>query len=395
MNSAVKVLAIAPIIGSTGDTVNERQLITAISRYSKKVVVLSPVSIRYIIDRSYRIYLSRRPSNMKIITIPFTLMPFNQIWIINFVIYILYALLLFIVAYVLDLKINFDIVYVRDSRFTLFITFSKRLSTKTFVKIGGIAEEMIDTNVFRRLMESIMCAIDRHVMKNVAGIATASTNIAKRLFLKRQFLPRKIFIIPPGITWSIIDVVNRYCPRRKRILKDGIAVGFLGMLAHWQGIDILCDIVAELNRRGYKAKLKVIGDGPLRRYLTKKCIDTGVDVEITGFLMHHEALCLARKEFDVLVLPRIRTETTSNIIPIKVIEALALGIPLVVTNLPIYRILEGRGLYTAQRTPKHFADTILKTILNPHNKADHDLLKTFSYEYIASEFLKVALGSKT
>jgi len=386
----VKVLVIAPIIGSTGDAVNERQVVMAISQYSEKVLVITPLGIRGIIKRLYKTYLSNRPPNTRILLIPFTLLPFDQLWLLNSVIHTFYALLLLIIAYLLDLRMFFDLIYVRDPRFALFISFFKRLSRKCFAKIAAITEEEIYTNFLKGFAEIIMRSIDRHVMKRVAGIVVHSTDFAKRLVLKRQILPKKIINLPPGITWSIIDTVKKCCPRRKRDAKDEIVVGFLGLLARWQGVDILCDIVAELNRRGYKAKLKVIGDGTLRGYLINRCINKGVRVEITGFLTHHRALCLARRDFDVLVLPRIRSETTSSIVPIKVVEALALGIPVVVTDLPVYKRLEDKGLYTTKRTPKHFADTILKLLSNPHHSVDYGFLQKYFYEYNISKFLKIA-----
>ena len=390
----VKVLVIAPIIGSTGDTVNERQVVMAISQYSEKVLIITSLGIRGIIKRSYKTYLSNRPPNTKILLIPFTLLPFDQLWMVNFIIYTFYALLLSIITYLLDLKICFDLIYVRDPRSALFISFFKRLSRKCFTKIVAITEEEIYTGFLKGLAEMIIRSIDRHVMKRVAGIVVPSIDFAKRLVLRRQVLPRKISVLPPGVTRFIIDTVKRCCPRRKRGVKDEIIVGFLGLLARWQGVDIFCDIVAELNRRGYKAKLKVIGDGPLRAYLMSRCNNLGVRVEITGFLPHHKALCLARRDFDVLILPRIRTETTSSIVPIKVIEALALGIPVIVTDLPAYEELKGKGLYTSKRTPKEFADTILTILSSPSRSIDYKFLRKYFYEHNVGKFLKIALRDK-
>jgi len=392
----VRILAIAPIIGSTGDTVNEYQTLMAVSQYSKEVFVITPLDVRALFKRTYKTYLTRRPPTMRVLPIPFALLPFDQLWIVNIPIFTLYSLVFLFIVYFLDLYKNFDLIYIRDPRFALFISFSKRLSRKTFVKIAALVEEGIYTDFLRRLTELIVCSIDRHVMSRVAGVVVHSIEFAKHLVLRRRFLPRKIIELPPGITWAIINRVKKYCPRtRKDYSKGEVVIGFLGLLAKWQGVDILCDVVAELNRRGCKAKLKVIGDGPLRRFLVNRCRSLGVEVEITGFIPHHKALCMARKEFDVLVLPRIQTETTSSIVPIKVIEALALGIPVITTDLPAYKKLEGRGLYTSKRTPKHFADTILKVLANPSKVVSSLLLQRYSYEFNVKRFLRIALGSRT
>jgi len=389
-----KVLVIAPIIGFIGNAVNERQVVMALSRYSEHVFVITPLDIKSIVKGLYKKYLEQRPPNVRVFLVP--LLAFKRFWVTRHIIYTFYALLFSIIAYILDLREGFDLIYVRDPHFAIFISFSKRLSRKAFVKIGAIAEEDIHvyTRLLKRLAIAVMQSIDRHVMKHVAGIVVASVDFAKHLVLRRQVLPEKIRILPPGIMWSTINTVKRYCPRRKRGIMDEVVVGFLGFLEVWQGVDILCDIVAELSKKGYRAKLKVIGDGPLRKYLINRCIDKGVEVEITGFLPHHKALCLARRDFDILVLPRIRSETTSSIVPIKVIEALALGIPVVVTELSAYRELEGKGLYTSKRTPKHFADTILKLLSSMQYCVDYEFLQKYSYEYNVDKFIKMSLNSK-
>jgi len=191
----------------------------------------------------------------------------------------------------------------------------------------------------------------------------------------------------------MINVVKRYCPRRGEV-RDEIIIGFLGSLRWWQGVDILCDIVAELNSRGYKAKLKVIGDGPLKTYLLNKCRAVGARVEITRLLPHHRALCIARRDFDVLVLPRIRTETTSSTVPLKVVEALALEIPVVVTELPAYEKLKGKGLYTSKRTPKDFANTILTVLTNPSQSFDYETIQKYFYEVSVNKFIKMSSMKK-
>jgi len=390
----VKILVIAPIIGSSGEATNERQVVMAISRFSEKVLVISPTDIRDIFKGMHNVYLAHRPLNVKVVLIP-SIPPYGPLWLLSFLIHIFFMLLLIIVIYFLDLRSPFDIIYVRDPRVGLPISFINRLAKKTFVKIASIAEEEVYQKLLKKIVEVISSSIDKHVMKNVAGIITHSQNFAKHLVLRRRCLPKKVIILPPGITWTIINIVKKYCPRRST--KDEIIVGFLGLLAEWQGVDILCDIVAELIKKGYKAKLKVIGDGVLKGYLARKCNEKKVKVEITGFLPHHIALCLARRKFDVLVLPRIHTETTSNIIPIKIVEALVLGIPVIVTDLPIYKKLRGKGLCVSKRTPKHFADAVLKIFESNSDishSIDHKFLKDFIYEHNVAIFLKIALGDK-
>jgi len=383
-----KVLVVAPIIGSTGNAVNERQIVITISKYSKHVLVLTPLSISAIVMRLRKYLTYNKLQNITILPIPFTVL-YEHLWICGIVLHVLYSFVLFVFVYLLDLVLNFDFIYVRDSRFAIFISFSKRLARKSFVKIATILEDELRVRFLKKLFENVVQSMERHVIKRVAGIVVHSFDFAKHLVLKRRILPRIIIVMPPGITLSLIDIVKRHC-LRKRIVENEVIVGFLGQLQWWQGVDILCDIIAELKMRGLRARLKVIGDGPLRRWLVNRCRDLGIEVEITGFLSHHKALCIARKEFDVLILPRVATDTTSSTVPIKVIEALALEIPVVITDLPIYEELKGKGLYTSKRTPKDFADAILKAFTTPSQSLGYEYLRKYFYEHSVANLIKVA-----
>jgi len=384
---SAKVLVIAPMVGSTGDVVNERQVVLALSRYSKEVIAITPIGIKSLIKREYKPLLSNRPLNMRILLIPFTLIPSTSLEILNVVVFTIYSLVISFLVLVLDVVKHFDIIYIRDARFAFAAMFFSRLARKCLVKVAAIYEDELYTKFLRGLVISILRSIDRHVLLNAAGVVVHSVEFAKALISRRGIIPKHIYILPPGITKYTINAVKKYC-RRKCIDRNRVVVGFLGFLAPWQGVDILCDIVAKLKEMGYNAKLKIVGDGPLRRYVVRRCASLNVDVEITGFMEHHKALCIARKEFDVMVLPRIRSETTSTILPIKVVEALALEIPVVVTNLPIYKNFDGMGVYLAERNAKEFAKVIammlsssnIKLNIETH-KTQKDLVLRYLYEY--------------
>jgi glycosyltransferase involved in cell wall biosynthesis len=115
--------------------------------------------------------------------------------------------------------------------------------------------------------------------------------------------------------------------------KEHYIVGFLGLITWWQGIDVLAKSVAKLKKMNLEksVKLLLVGDGPERRRIEDLCKKLEIDYEITGFVKHEKALEYLSM-FDVLVLPSYRISTTESIIPIKVIEAWALGVPVIVTR---------------------------------------------------------------
>jgi glycosyltransferase involved in cell wall biosynthesis len=68
------------------------------------------------------------------------------------------------------------------------------------------------------------------------------------------------------------------------------------------------------------------------------CRELNVQCSITGFLRHEDALKLL-KTFDVLVVPRRRISSTEAIIPIKIIEAWAMGVPVIATAHEVFKYM--------------------------------------------------------
>jgi len=112
-------------------------------------------------------------------------------------------------------------------------------------------------------------------------------------------------------------------------------MGFVDALFWWQGVAILVRAVAKLASSGVKIKLVLVGDGPERNRILELCRKLKVDCVITGFVNHEMALKIM-SQLDALVVPRIRMSSTDNVIPIKIIEAWALGTPVIATRHKIF-----------------------------------------------------------
>jgi glycosyltransferase involved in cell wall biosynthesis len=127
----------------------------------------------------------------------------------------------------------------------------------------------------------------------------------------------------------------RFVPRDKDssllatfgIRPNQIVIGFTGVLRAWHGLDLLLKATADLAVKGVPVFLLIVGDGPYRQQLEKIVAELGIAeiVAVTGRLPHdrvpdHVAL------FDVAVSPR----ATFYASPMKVIEYMALGKPVVV-----------------------------------------------------------------
>ncbi len=117
-----------------------------------------------------------------------------------------------------------------------------------------------------------------------------------------------------------------------------LTVGTVGTLNGYEGIDVLVDAVARLRRGGHDVHLRVVGDGPERAALEKRAADRGIAdaTTFTGRVPHDEVVAQHRA-IDVFCVPRHDLPVTRLVPPLKPVEAMALGRPVVASDLPPLR----------------------------------------------------------
>jgi len=66
--------------------------------------------------------------------------------------------------------------------------------------------------------------------------------------------------------------VNFFDPQRYQPARvfDGFTIGFVGGLYHWQRIDLLLEALGDLEKKGLRLHLVIVGDGAVRVDLEKK-----------------------------------------------------------------------------------------------------------------------------
>jgi glycosyltransferase involved in cell wall biosynthesis len=176
----------------------------------------------------------------------------------------------------------------------------------------------------------------------------------------------------------------------------GSVIGFAGALSWPQGVDLLPPAVELVRRTHPRASLLVVGDGLLRADLQARCAAGKVPLRLTGFVPHHVALWYLRG-VDLLVAPGRHWATRELVLPLKVLEAWALGIPVVVTR---HRVFVERGfrpdkdVVFCEPTPESIATAIRKLLDDEALRRrlaqrGPQLAQAFSYDRICEELLAV------
>jgi glycosyltransferase involved in cell wall biosynthesis len=122
-----------------------------------------------------------------------------------------------------------------------------------------------------------------------------------------------------------------------------LTLAYLGTLNSQRRLEVLIEMLAELRGSGQAVRLLFVGgsdeasDAPR---LEHRALELGVrdDIEITGFLPREEALARVQ-EADIGLSPFYPTPVLRSTSPTKLIEYLALGLPVVANDHPEQRLI--------------------------------------------------------
>lgn len=115
-------------------------------------------------------------------------------------------------------------------------------------------------------------------------------------------------------------------------------IGYAGSLINYEGLDTLVDAIDLLAKRGFNVQVNIVGDGEVRKVLEEQVQRLGLTDRIRFFgkvapgaareiLARCALVCIPRKPFKVCeIVP-----------PIKMVEAMAMGKPVIVPDLPVFR----------------------------------------------------------
>ncbi|WP_448578960.1 glycosyltransferase family 4 protein [Thermosphaera sp.] len=269
------------------------------------------------------------------------------------------------------------------------------LARKICVKIPAIFED--EEKSLGRLFAFIYKLADRLVLDRAGCICIPSPLLLREIALRREVSPKgKVVWVPAGVDREKIENIKKQAHYRINVREEYV-VGFVGLIEWWQGVDILVKAVAKIKHSLDKPiKLLIVGDGPERKRIEKLCVELDIDCHITGFVRHEEALRYLLS-FDVLVVPRIRSSTTESLIPIKIIEAWALGIPVVVTKHKIYDYIglkDGEDIVFCEPNPDDVANKILVVLTDKElrkrlSERGPRIAENYFYDRIAGRIFKV------
>lgn len=189
----------------------------------------------------------------------------------------------------------------------------------------------------------------------------AQSEQMKRDLCARGVAPSKITPVPMGVELSDIPAQTREPGSTQG---REIVIGYLGVITAERQLGMLVDMLAELRRAALPARLLFVGDAQIpadRRAIEDRARDLGLSdlMEITGFLPRAQALERILQS-DVCVSPFYPTPILLSTSPTKLVEYLALGLPVIANNHPEQRLAlqESRAGLCVPWGARHFARAV-------------------------------------
>jgi glycosyltransferase involved in cell wall biosynthesis len=181
--------------------------------------------------------------------------------------------------------------------------------------------------------------------------------------------PARILIVPNGVSAEFLRPLPDSSALRAQL---GIApgehvVGLVSSLVAHEGIGTLLEAVALLRSRGASVRALIVGDGPERAALERQAAGLGLDAIFTGRVPmsrvrdYHAVL-------DVFVVPRTPDRVCQLVTPLKPVEAMASGLPVVVSAVKaLGEIIQDKvtGMQVPPLDPGSLADCLDQLLASP------------------------------
>lgn len=173
----------------------------------------------------------------------------------------------------------------------------------------------------------------------------------------------KITLIPNSVSEAVVDADTSRAPAEVRaglgLPTDGMWVGTAASIVGYEGLDDLVDAVILAREKGTDLRLLIAGDGVALPELRERAAVLGENVIFTGRVSQTEAIEY-QLGLDAIVVPRKNEPVCRLVTPIKPIEAMGLGRPVVTCDLPALNELvpESAGLRVATGNPDDLAGVL-------------------------------------
>ena len=220
---------------------------------------------------------------------------------------------------------------------------------------------------------SLRSRLTRKLETYVARRADAVTAIAHPMLndlQSRGISASKLFHVPNGVDTDRFGPTSRDEALAQELrLLDRPVFGFFGSLYRYEGVSWMIRAAAQLRSRGHKFNILIIGQGEDRAAIENAIRDCNA-ANYVRTIEHvpHERISRYYSVLDIAVYPRRSLRLTELVTPLKPLEAMALGKPVLASAVGGIRELvddENTGLLFEPENISDFCRQAERMILSP------------------------------
>ena len=189
-------------------------------------------------------------------------------------------------------------------------------------------------------------ALETYVLRHADEVITICESLRAELAARTN---RRVTVVPNGVDPNHLRQPDDCADLRRRWgLNSHRVLAYVGTYQPYEGLDLLIRALPAVLRDAPDVKLLIAGgaaDGAAVEVgLRAIARDLGVaDAVMFAGRIPHQLVAAAYSAADVLVYPRVLTRTTALTTPLKPIEAMAMGRPVVASDVPAMMELVRHG----------------------------------------------------
>lgn len=202
-------------------------------------------------------------------------------------------------------------------------------------------------------------------------------------------------LVPNGVDTELFHIHNVEILKKELGINQDFVLGFVGVLSEWVDFNPTFIAMKSLIDSGYKIKMVIVGDGYKSEDFKDSAKKNGIseDVIFIGSVLTSE-LPIYISCMDVCMISRKTTEDSHNSFPLKMLEYMACGKPVISTDLKgVREVIKDRVLYAT--SSEEIKREITKLYDNKEKAEKMGLegmrfvQENYSWQKICSDFEKI------
>lgn len=212
------------------------------------------------------------------------------------------------------------------------------------------------------------------LMREADAVVTLAETMAAEI-VERGVPRERIHLAPNAVDDTLLTAeYDGASFRRAMGVEDGeIVVGSVSSIVAYEGFATLLRAAALLRDQGDPVRVLIVGDGAERNNLLELVEELKLDSAILPGRVGPEEALQAQDAIDIFVCPREDLRVTRLVTPLKPVEAMALGKPVVLSDLPALSELvgtDGAGLLVPPGDPAALAGALAELAADPARRAE-------------------------